>query len=79
VRRNKGHRLAAKISAGIMMKFAKAIALAITIPAICMAGTVVVWRASALPLSDDLLDWLRGYGLFFVQSGWLGAVYLIST
>ena len=61
-----------------MIKLTKAIALAITIPAICMAGTAVLWRANDLPLSGNLIDWLRGYGLFFVQSGWLGAIYLIS-
>ena len=60
------------------MKLAKAIALGITIPAICMAVTTALWAAAALPLSATLSDWLRGFGLFFVQSGWLGAVYLIS-
>ena len=61
------------------MKLAKAIALAMIIPGVFMAATAVLWGpALHLPLSADLMDWLRGYGRFVVQSGWLGAVYLIS-
>lgn len=37
-----------------MMKLAKAIALGITIPAICMAVTTALWAAAALPLSGTL-------------------------
>ena len=60
------------------MKLAKAVALAVTIPAIFMAATALLWVSLDQPLSDNLTDWLRGYGLFFVQSGWLGVVYLMA-
>lgn len=60
------------------MKLVKAIARTITIPAIFMVATVVLWESLDLPLSADLTDWLRGYSLFFVQSGWLGVVYFMS-
>lgn len=61
------------------MKLAKAIALAIAIPAVFMAATAGLrWGALDMPLSANVTDWVRGYGLFFVQSGWLGVVYLLS-